>query len=190
MPALGGWALVLLAIAEVASGCAAARPQPATVGQGRETHDALQEQAATLFDAAAHGDELRLKGLVDWTRWRTFAGLGRCSDDAQAAELLSRIEAEPQPSSRFVDAAAHDVRGRLAAVTGGPMPPRPRPGVMNATLAALRGGPPAGAGPSLARLRTLVAESLDGAREVTYDGARRVTLVFVSGLLVGLLDAR
>lgn len=61
---------------------------------------------------------------------------------------------------------------------------------MNATLARWRRGPGQGTSPSLARLQTLAAESLEGARELTYDGGRRVTLVFVGNLLVGVVDAR
>jgi hypothetical protein len=170
------------------SGCATtATPAPRAAPS-----PALQERAATLFDAATHGDEPRLKTMVDWTRWRTVAGLRRCRSDADAAEVLSRIEAEPEPSAGFVDGAAHEVRARLAEVASGSMPPRPRSGVMNATLAGWRRPPPPGDGtpPSLARLRTLVAESLEGTEDVTYEGARRVTLVFAGNLLVGVVDAR
>jgi hypothetical protein len=173
----------------VVAGCAtAAAPRAATV----ELSPALRERVAALFDAATHGDEPRLKTMVDWTRWRTVAGLARCDGDAAAAQLLSRIEAEPAPSPSFVDGAVHEVRARLADVASGPMPPQPRTGVMNATLAGWRRPPPPGDGtpPSLARLRTLVAESLEGTDDVTYEGARRVTLVFAGNLLVGVVDAR
>jgi hypothetical protein len=175
-------ALVLLAGC-AATGTPAAKPVAAA-------QDPLQERAAELFDAATHGDELRLKTLVDWARWRTVDGLVRSDGEARAAEVLSRMEAEPAPTARFVDDAVRDVRARLAEVAAGTLPPRPRSGVMNATLAAWRRGPAAGAPPSLARLQTLAAEALDGGREVTYDGARRVTLVFVGSMLAGVLEAR
>jgi len=174
--------VALVAIA----GCATA-PRPA--GEAPPAAE-LQERAAALFDAAAHGDELRLKTLVDWPRWRTFDGLQRAGSDAQAAEVLSRIEAEPRATATFVDGAVTGVRARLAEVTAGTLPPRLRTGVMNATVAAWRRGPAEGTPPSLARLQTLVAESLAGAREVTYDGSKRVTLVFSGTLLVGVVDAR
>ena len=39
------------------------------------SQDQLEERAATVCDAAAHNDVLRLKTLVDWNRWRLFDGL-------------------------------------------------------------------------------------------------------------------
>ncbi len=186
MSVLPALATAVMALGCVAAGCATSRPPaaaaPAPAG--------LQERAAALFDAAAHGDELRLKTLVDWSRFRTIDGVLHSDSDDAAAALLSRIEAEPAPSARFVDVAARDLHARLAAVAEGPMPPRPVAGVMNARLAALEHGAPDGAPPSLARLHALAADSLDGARELTYEGARRVTLVFVADMLVGVLDAR
>jgi len=169
-------------------GCATTAPRGTAAAPGAP--DPLHERAAALFDAAAHGDELQLKTMVDWARWRTLAGLQHSGGDAQAAEVLSRIEAEPTPGARFVDDAAREACAQLAAVTVGTLPPRPRPGVMNATLAAWRRGPTEGTPPSLARLQTLAAESLESAREVTFDGARRVTLVFVGNMLAAVLEAR
>ena len=78
----------------------------------------------------------------------------------------------------------------MRPVADGPMPPRLQPGMMNARLAGYKRGPAQGAPPALARLQTLVAEALGGAREVTYEGARRVTLVFVGDRLAGVLEAR
>jgi hypothetical protein len=170
------------------AGCATARPA-ATASEGQPPAE-LRERAAALFDAAAHGDLLRLKTLVDWGRWRTVQARAVCSSDQQAAELLSRLEAEPQPSPRFVDDAVGKVRTELAEVTAGTLPPEPQPGMMNATLAGWRRGPEEGAPPSLARLQSLAADSLEGAAELTYRGARRVTLVFVGGLYVGMVEAR
>jgi hypothetical protein len=177
-------AALLLAGCATAPGSRGATETAATVA-------ALQERAAALFDAATHGDEPRLKAMVDWTRWRTIAGLRRCQSDADAAAVLSRIEAEPEPSAGFVDGAVHEVRARLAEVASGSMPPRARTGVMNATLAGWRRPPRADARlRSLTRLRTLVAESLEGTADVTYDGGRRVTLVFAGNLLAGVVDAQ
>jgi hypothetical protein len=173
------------ALALVVAGCATA---PRAAGDAPPPPE-LQERAAALFDAAAHGDELRLKTMVDWARWRTVGGLQAASDDARAAEVLSRLEAEPRPTAQFVEAAVPGVRARLAEVAAGTLPPRPRTGIMNATVAAWRRGPSEGTPPSLARLQTLVAESLEGAREVTYEGGKRVTLVFVGNQLAGLVDA-
>ena len=170
-------------------GCAARqKASAATAAVG--ARDALQERAAALFDAAVHGDELRLRTLVDWARWRTFDGLAHSRGNEDAAAVLSRLEAEPQPSAAFVDGAAHALRTRLAEVAAGPTPPQACAGVMNAELAAWRRGPAAGAPPSLARLQALVADALDGAREVTMQGSRRVTLVFGGDLLIGVLEAR
>jgi hypothetical protein len=177
------------AVTVAAASCATA-PAPATPSPTAPRPVELQERAAALFDAAAHGDELRLKTLVDWTRWRLVEGLAEAADDAAAAQLLSRVEAEPQPSAATMDAAARALVARLARAGAGPMPPRAQPGTMNATLARWRRGPSADAAPSLARLQTLVAEALDEAREVTYEGARRVTLVFVGDRLVGIVEAR
>jgi hypothetical protein len=174
-------------LALVIAGCATA-PRPATTPT--EVPAELREQAAALFDAASHGDELRLKTLVDWTRWRTVSGLKECASDAQAAEVLSKIEGEPQPSPRFVDTAVQKVRAELAEVAEGTLPPQAQTAAPNATVAGWRSGPPRGAPPSLARLRALVADSLEGAREVTYTGSRRVTLVFVGVRFVGMVDAK
>lgn len=178
------WILGLLLVA----GCAA-RQRPTTPAAGQGVREPLQERAAALFDAAVHGDELKLRALVDWARWRAFDGLARARGDGDAAEVLSRLEAEPQPSPELVGRAAHQLRELLAAVAAGPTPPQPCAGLMNARLAAWRRGPAPGAPPSLKRLEALVADSLDGAREVTLQGSRRVTLVFAGELLVGVLDA-
>lgn len=178
------WMLALVLVASCAASNAATAPTRA-----RTAREPLQEKAAALFDAAVHGDALRLKTLVDWSRWRTFAGLQQSTTDDAAAAVLSRVETEPQPSAKLVDDGAKQLMATLAAVASGPLPPQPCAGVMNATLAAWRRGAPAGAPPSLARLRALVADSLEDAREVTYEGTRRVTLVFVGELLVGVLAA-
>jgi hypothetical protein len=167
-------------------GCASA-PRPVTTAAPPSE---LAERAATVFDAAAHDDVLRLKTLVDWNRWRLFDGLKSARDDAAAERVLSQVEAHPEPSSALVEAGARQIKELLGPVADGPMPPRLQPGMMNATLAGWKRGPRAGAPPALARLQTLVAEALDGAREVTYEGARRVTLVFVGDRLAGVLEAR
>lgn len=177
-------ALALLA------GCATSAPAPApTVAAAGAPSAALQERAAALFDAAAHGDELRLKAMVDWTRWRTVDGGARVTSDGEAAALLSRIEAEPEPTAAFVDGAVHVVRERLARTASGPTPPKLRAGALNAAVAAMRRRPEPGTPPSLARLRTLAAESLDGTVELTYDGGAHETLLFAGNLLAGIVDA-
>ena len=175
----------LAALTLFVAGCATTSP----AGGGGAPPPELQERAASLFDAATHGDELRLKTMVDWGRWRMLAGLDGAGE-REAAELLSRIEVEPTPSARFVDGAVKSVRGKLADVAAGTLPPQARTHYMNATLAGWRREPTPGTPPSLARLQTLVADSLADAREVTYEGQRRVTLVFVGNRLAGVLDAR
>ncbi len=179
----------VVAVLVTAAGCAGA-PRPAP--KAAEAPPELVERAAVVFDAAAHNDVLRLKTLVDWNRWRLVDGLKGVDkgDDAAAERVLSQVEAHPEPSSALVEAGARQIRALLGPVAEGPMPPRLQPGMMNATLAGWKRGPDAGASPALARLRTLVAEALDGAREVTYEGARRVTLVFVGDRLAGVLEAR
>jgi len=150
----------------------------------------LRERAAALFDAAAHGDVLRIKMLVDWSRWRLVDGLEHAGSDEGAARVLSQLEAQPAPSAALIDRAAQQLKTQLVALTGGPTPPELLGGTMNATLASWRRGPGEGTPPALARLETLVSEALDGAREVTYAGGRRVTLVFVGDRLAGVVEAQ
>ena len=79
-----------------------------------------QEQAATLFDAALHRDRLRLKLLVDWSRYRlTWAWARAMADHAEATTGLSQVEAEPSPSEAYVEMAVGELQARLAAVAGG-----------------------------------------------------------------------
>jgi hypothetical protein len=181
-----------LAVAVVALvGCAGAPPPPAATATQAPpaAHDPLAERGAALFDAAVHGDRLRLKTLVDWTRWRSFEAWAGARSESDARQALSQLEAQPQPGDAYVDAAVERLQARLAQAASGPLPPREAPGAHNAALAKLRAGPPAGSSPSLARLTTLVAESLSDAHAVTFDGAGRVTLVFVDGELAALLEA-
>jgi hypothetical protein len=150
-----------------------------------------QEQAATLFDAALHRDRLRLKLLVDWSRYRlTWAWARAKADHAEATTGLSQVEAEPSPSEAYVEMAVGELQARLAAVAGGTQPPRAETGVANAQLAELRGAAPMSKYPALPRLWSLTQDALAGADEVTYEGVGRVTLLFVGDRLAGVLDAR
>ncbi len=184
-------ALVLATAAATLGGCAAAKPAPSATAAtaSAPAHDPMAERGATLFDAAVHGDRLRLKTLVDWNRWRSFEAWAGARSESDARQALSQLEAQPQPGEAYVDAAVDRLQARLAQAASGPLPPREAPGASNASLAQLRAGPAPGTSPSLARLTTLVAESLADAHEVTFDGARRVTLVFVDGELAALLEA-
>jgi hypothetical protein len=176
-----------LALGLAAVGCATTPPPPAA--SPPTVAPELRERAAALFEAAGHHDVLRLKTLVDWSRFRLVEGLAHAGSDEAAAVVLSRLEAEPEPSARLVEAGARALEGLLAPITTGPTPPQLQAGTMNATLAAWRRGPQPGAPAALARLTTLVSEALDGAREVTYAGSRRVTFVFVGDRLAGVLEA-
>jgi hypothetical protein len=172
----------------VAAGCATSKPATATTGAH---HVSRQEQAAALFDAATHKDKLRLKLLVDWPRYRlAWAWARAAADHAEATTGLSQIEAEPSPSEAFVEMAAGELEARLAEVASGPQPPHAEAGVANARLAELKRGAPETKYPALPRLWELAAEALAGADEVTYAGAKRVTLLFVGDRLAGVLDAR
>ncbi|MGZ3427624.1 MAG: hypothetical protein ACXVCV_13290, partial [Polyangia bacterium] len=150
------------------------------------------EQAAALFDAATHRDKLRLKLLVDWSRDRlTWAWARATADHAEATTGLSQVEAEPSPSEAYVEMAAGELQQKLAAVAAGTQPPHAEAGVANAQLAELRrGAPPMSKYPALPRLWELTRDALDGADEITFSGAQRVTLLFVGERLAGVLDAR
>jgi hypothetical protein len=178
------WILVVMLV----SGCATTSRATATKASPKVSR---QEQAATLFDAALHRDRLRLKLLVDWSRYRlTWAWARAKADHAEATTGLSQVEAEPSPSEAYVEMAVGELQARLAAVAGGTQPPRAETGVANAQLAELRGTAPMSKYPALPRLWSLTQDALAGADEVTYDGVGRVTLLFVGDRLAGVLDAR
>ena len=171
----------------VAVGCATSKPATATTSARPASR---QEQAAALFDAAVHGDKLRLKLLVDWSRYRlAWAWARAAADHAEATTGLSQIEAEPSPSEAWIDMAVGELQARLAKVASGPQPPHAEAGVANAQLAELKQGPPQTKYPALPQLWQLAAEALRGADEVTYAGAGRVTLLFAGDQLAGVLDA-
>ncbi|HWE28821.1 MAG TPA: hypothetical protein VHB97_12510 [Polyangia bacterium] len=181
-------ALVTMALS-LAAGCATTAPAPSARATTKVA--SRQEQAAALFDAATHRDKLRLKLLVDWPRYRlAWAWARAAADHAEATTGLSQIEAEPSPSEAYVEMAVGELQARLAAVAAGPQPPHAERGVANAQLAELERGAPQTKYPALPRLWALTAEALDGADEVTYAGAKRVTLLFVGDRLAGVLDAR
>ena len=150
-----------------------------------------QEQAAALFDAATHHDKLRLKLLVDWSRYRlAWAWARAAADHAEATTGLSQIEAEPSPSEAWVDDGGRRAAGaagaggeRAAAAAGGGGRGERAAGGAQARGAETKY-------PALPRLWELTAEALAGADEVTYAGAGRVTLLFVGDRLAGVLDAR
>jgi hypothetical protein len=172
-----------------ASGCATQRASSPAAGAHAKV--SRQEQVAALFEAATHHDKTRLTLLVDWTRYRlTWVWARAAADHAEATTGLSQVEADPTPPETFVDMAANDLMRKLTAVADGPQPPHAEPGVANAQLALLRSGPPQTKYPALPRLWELTKDALDGADEVTYAGAKRVTLVFVGDRLAGVLDAR
>ncbi|HEX8952508.1 MAG TPA: hypothetical protein VF997_22720 [Polyangia bacterium] len=185
--------LVVLVTLAWCAGCAASSStgaRGATAGAAAVA-PSRQEQAAALFDAAVHRDKLRLKLLVDWPRYRlAWAWARAAGDHAEATTGLSQIEAEPSPSEAYVEMAVGELQARLATVAAGPQPPHAEPGVANAQLAELKRGAPQTKYPALPRLWELTAEALAGADEVTYAGARRVTLLFVGDRLAGVLDAR
>jgi len=171
------------------AGCAAPKSNGATSAAG--VRAGRQEQVAALFDAATHRDKLRLKLLVDWSRYRmAWAWSRAAADHAEATTGLSQIEAEPSPSEAWIDMAVGELQTRLATVASGPQPPHAEPGVANARLAELKNGAPQTKYPALPRLWELAAEALSGADEVTYSGVGRVTLLFAGDRLAGVLDAR
>jgi len=176
-----------LTLALVAAGCASTKPSV----RAADARPSRQEQVAALFDAATHHDKLRLKLLVDWSRYRlAWAWSRAAADHAEATTGLSQIEAEPSPSEAWIDMAVGELQARLAAVASGPQPPHAEPGVANAKLAELKSGAPQTKYPALPRLWELAAEALSGVDEVTYAGAGRVTLLFAGDRLAGVLDAR
>ena len=176
-----------LTAALFAAGCASTAPSV----RSSAARPARQEQAAALFDAATHRDKLRLKLLVDWSRYRlAWAWSRAAADHAEATTGLSQIEAEPSPSEAWIELAAGELQARLAQVASGPQPPHAEAGVANAQLAELKRGAPQTKYPALPRLWELTAEALSGADEVTYAGAGRVTLLFAGDRLAGVLDAR
>ncbi len=186
------WAAMALWGVVAGTGCAGRTRAPATTANAAKGGaTARQEQAATLFDAAAHGDKLRLKLLVDWSRYRlTWAWARALADHAEATTGLSQVEAEPSPSEAYVEMAVGELQTKLAAVAAGTQPPQIEAGVANARLAQLRGEPPLSRYPALPRLWTLTQDALAGADEVTYRGTGSVTLLFVGDRLAGVLDAR
>jgi hypothetical protein len=179
-----------LALLVLGGGCASSHAHAAARAAAPSAAPSLQERAAALFDAASHGDRLRLKLLVDWTRYRlTTAWAHARADHATASAALSQLEAEPEPSDAYVDGAVTELQARLGAVAAGPMPPRAQPEATNPLLAELRAGAPPSRFPGLPQLWGLTSEALAGAREVTYAGTGRVTLLFAGDRLAGVLDA-
>ena len=186
---VGVGVLALAVAAGCAAGCASRTRAPASAAP-HSGAGSRQEQAAVLFDAASHGDKLRLKLLVDWSRYRlTWAWARAIADHAEATTGLSQVEAEPSPSEAYEDMAVGELQARLAKVASGPQPPHLEPGVANAQLAALRGQPPLSKYPALPRLWMLTQDALVGADEVTFRGVGQVTLLFVGDRLAGVLDA-
>jgi hypothetical protein len=178
---------IVLTLALGAAGCASTKPSV----RAADARPARQEQAAALFDAATHHDKLRLKLLVDWSRYRlAWAWSRAAADHAEATTGLSQIEAEPSPSEAWIDMAVGELQARLAQVASGPQPPHAEAGVASAKLSLLKSGPPQTKYPALPRLWELAAEALSGVDEVTYAGAGRVTLLFAGDRLAGVLDAR
>jgi hypothetical protein len=178
-------AIVLALVA--AAGCASSTPSV----RATDARPARQEQAAALFDAATHHDKLRLKLLVDWSRYRlAWAWSRAAADHAEATTGLSQIEAEASPSEAWIDMAVGELQARLAQVASGPQPPHAEAGVASATLAELKSGAPQTKYPALPRLWELAAEALSGVDEVTYSGVGGVTLLFAGDRLAGVLDAR
>jgi hypothetical protein len=176
--------------AVLVASCATSKPVAKTPA-GTSHAASRQEEAATLFDAAAHGDRLRLKLLVDWSRYRlTWAWARALADHAEATTGLSQVEAEPSPSEAYVEMAVGELQAKLAAVAAGTQPPQIEAGVANVRLAQLRGAPPLSKYPALPRLWTLTQDALVGADEITYRGTGSVTLLFVGDRLAGVLDAR
>ena len=91
-----------LTAALFAAGCASTAPSV----RSSAARPARQEQAAALFDAATHRDKLRLKLLVDWSRYRlAWAWSRAAADHAEATTGLSQIEAEPSPSEAWIEMA-------------------------------------------------------------------------------------
>jgi hypothetical protein len=182
----------------LAGGCAAttpAQPGAATATPGnsgaRPTGRRLQEQAAAIFDVAVHDDKLRLKLMVDWPRYRMLAAWLRAHADHEASTgELSLLEAEPDASESYVNHAVGELQAQLADAAKGPTPPQPRPGVTNALFGELKRGAPQTKYPALPRLWELTTDAIGGADEVTYEGARRLTLLFIADRLVGVLEAR
>lgn len=184
----------------LAGGCAsspgkhAASSSPAARANDRAARNSanrLQEQAAAIFDAAVHDDKARLKLAVDWSRYRTLAAWLRAhADHEQSTGELSLLESEPDASESYVNHAVGELQQQLAEVAKGPTPPQPRPGVTNALFGELKRGAPQTKYPALPRLWELTMEAVGNADEVTYEGARRVTLLFNADRLVGVLEAR
>jgi hypothetical protein len=185
-----------LAALLLAGGCAApAKRAIASTPAGKVgAHAAgprLQEQAAAIFDAAVHNDQPRLKLAVDWSRYRTLQAWLRAhaSHEASTGEV-SLLEAEPDASESYINHAVGELQQQLADVAKGPTPPQPRPGVANALFGELKRGVPQTKYPALPRLWELTSDAIGSADEVTYEGARAVTLLFIADRLVGVLEAR
>jgi hypothetical protein len=182
-----------------AGGCAAStRAQkaangttPAAKAAARSPGKRLQEQAAALFDVAAHDDRPRLKLMVDWARYRMLAAWLRAHADHEASTgELSLLEAEPDASESYVNHAVGELQAQLAEAAKGPTPPQLQPGVTNALFGELKRGAPQTKYPALPRLWELTTDAIGAADEVTYEGARRLTLLFIADRLVGVLEAR
>ena len=169
----------------------AASPAHTTDHAARSSADRLQEEAAAIFDAAVHDDKARLKLAVDWSRYRTLAAWLRAhADHEQSTGELSLLESEPDASESYVNHAVGELQAQLADAAKGPTPPQPRPGVANALFGELKRGAPQTKYPALPRLWELTTEAVGSADEVTYEGARRLTLLFNGDRLVGVLEAR
>ena len=178
-------------VALVVVGCAHQPAPPTTPATttGNAPSAELVERGAALFDAAMHDDRQRLKGLVDWSRYRMFVAWHSSPDEASAARAIADMEAEPQPSDRFVDGEVEKLASLLKAVASGTLPPRPLPVTDNAELRALRAGPQGTMSPSRARLTTYATEALQAGRDISYEGVGRITLLFMAGQLVALFVA-
>jgi hypothetical protein len=180
--------VIVLALA--IAGCAAA-PAPKSATPATEKSAALQERAAELFDAAMHHDRLRMRALVDWDRYRSIDLSFRDEDETVAARALAELEAEPHPSSHYVDVTLAEIERKLQRVASGPMPPRPKGDVVQMFHREQRPNMT----PSARRLVTFAAQALEGHRDIYYQGSGAGTgtgydaiLVFVAGQLVAVAD--
>ncbi len=159
--------------------------------------DAAFKQIARAFLDALYTGSDDTRTRIDWPRWRLMQLMQGTAgvDTATREQLLQRGFVELGKGNFGVDAEERAVRG-LRSLVEILLPRGWRfvDGYDNPMLAALRGGPVAGAPPTkypaLPRLWELTQDALAGADEVTYAGAKRVTLLFVGDRLAGVLDAR